>query len=167
MTATNFNSIDEIIKTFPTEESCLKHLEKLRWNGMVISPFDPISKVYKCQSNYRCRNSGKYFNAKTGSMFYNSKIELQKWFIAIWIVAKNQPDITSIELGKQLQITQKSAWYMLKRIKSHLKIETGKNKIQKSTTLNQQHTTLKVADMDVIIEDTKFQMSQWLKIFKS
>ena len=62
----DFNSILELMQAFPDEQSCIDHLEALRWNGYVISPFDPLSKVYKCKNNrYRCANTGKYFNVKT------------------------------------------------------------------------------------------------------
>ena len=43
----NFNSISEILKTFPDEQSCIDHLEVLRWGGNIVSPFDASSKVYK------------------------------------------------------------------------------------------------------------------------
>ena len=56
-------SVIDLIKAFPTEDSCMKYLEKIRWNGVVVSPFDMSSKVYKCKGyNYRCKNTGKYFN---------------------------------------------------------------------------------------------------------
>lgn len=116
----NFNSLDEITRQFPNEEACMAHLEKLRWNGLVTSPFDPVSKVYQCKlGRYRCRNTGKYFNAKTGTLFYNTKVPLQKWFMAIWIITGQRPEITSVDLAKELDLTQKSAWLMLRRIRKH------------------------------------------------
>jgi ISXO2-like transposase domain len=115
----DFNSILELIKTFPNEQTCIDHLEILRWNGNVISPFDSTSKVYKCKgSKYRCKNSGKYFNVKTETLFDNTKIELQKWFLAIWIVTSSKNGISSLQLGRDLNITQKSAWFMLQRIRN-------------------------------------------------
>ena len=116
-----FQNIASILTAFPDEASCVEHLQKLRWGGHVVSPFDAFSKVYVCSENkFRCKNTGKYFNAKTGTAFENSKIAMQKWFIAIWIV--NRKNITSIALGKELNITQKSAWFMLQRIKVGLDI---------------------------------------------
>ncbi|MDY0780804.1 hypothetical protein [Tenacibaculum sp. IB213877] len=113
-----FKNISEIKITFPNEQVCIYHLERIRWNKKVISPFDNSSKVYKCKANkYRCKNTGKYFNVRTGTMFDNTKTSLQKWFIAIWIVTSFKPNINSIELSKYLGISQKSAWFMLTRIK--------------------------------------------------
>jgi hypothetical protein len=164
-----FESIEAIANAFPNEESCMQHLEYLRWNGFVTSPFDPFSKVYKCSgSRYRCRNTGKYFNAKTGTLFYNSKIELQKWFMAIWIITNAEKNITSTELGVDLGITQKSAWYLLRRIKRQLGIgavETGPNKPeQKIGTVSQKDLTIE--EIDVVVEKDKLQMLEWLQLLK-
>ena len=164
----DFTSIKELKTTFPDELSCLLHLEKLRWNGYVISPFDPTSKVYTCSQNrYRCRNTGKYFNVKTNTIFYNSRIELQKWIIAIWLVTSRDYTISSIALSQELNITQKSAWLMLRSIKNHFNIgvvEKEKNKKQKINKTKPNENNLK--EIDVIIETDKLQMSEWLKLLK-
>lgn len=114
----DFNSILELIQAFPDQQSCIDHLEALRWNGNVVSPFDTDSKVYNCKGNkYKCKNTGKYFNVKTDTIFDNTKIELQKWFLAIWLVTSHKKGISSLQLGRDLNITQKSAWFMLSRIR--------------------------------------------------
>lgn len=93
----NFKSIIELVHTFSDEKKCIKYLEQIRWNGNVISPFDKTSKVYKCKGNkYRCRNTGKYFNVKTGTMFENTKISLQTWFVAIYILTSHKKGISII-----------------------------------------------------------------------
>lgn len=118
MIDTNFKSIFDLIKTFPDEQTCINHLEKLRWNGNVTSPFDETSKVYTCKGNkYRCKNTGKYFNVKTNTIFDNTKLGLQKWFMAIFIVTSHKKGISSLQLSRDLDITQKSAWFMLQRIR--------------------------------------------------
>ncbi|MDV7137356.1 IS1595 family transposase [Maribacter sp. TH_r10] len=114
----DFNSILELIQAFPDQQSCIDHLEQLRWNGNVVSPFDADSKVYNCKGNkYKCKNTGKYFNVKTNTIFDNTKIDLQKWFLAIWLVTSHKKGISSLQLGRDLNITQKSAWFMLSRIR--------------------------------------------------
>jgi len=115
----NFKSILQLIKAFPDEQTCINHLEQLRWNGNVISPFDAASKVYKCKGNkYRCKNTGKYFNVRTATMFDNTKVELQKWFLAIYIETSHKKGISSPQLAKDINVTQKSAWFMLMRIRA-------------------------------------------------
>jgi transposase-like protein len=123
----DFNSIIDLLKTFPTEQSCINHLEELRWNGYVVSPFDATSKVYKCRGNkYRCRNTGKYFNVRTNTLFDNTKVELQKWFLAIWLVTSHKKGISSVQLSKDIDVTQKTAWFILKRIRNCFGIEVEK-----------------------------------------
>lgn len=78
-----FNSLAELLQALPDEKSCIAYLEWVVWKGEVVSPFDPQSKVYKCKDgNYKCKNTGKYFNVRTNTMFYRSSVSLQKWFMA-------------------------------------------------------------------------------------
>jgi transposase-like protein len=119
MINTNFSTIIELVNAFPDEQSCVDHLKKLRWNGNVVSPFSKTSKVYKCANNrYRCKNTGKYFNVKTATLFDNTKVKLQKWFLAIWLVTSHKKGISSIQLSKDIGVTQKTAWFMLQRIRN-------------------------------------------------
>lgn len=116
MINTEFKSIRELIAAFPDEQTCIDHLEQLRWNGNVVSPFDATSKVYKCAGNkYKCKNTGKYFNVRTETIFADTKIPLQKWFMAIYLLTIKK--IGSPTLSKQIKTTQKSAWFMARRIK--------------------------------------------------
>lgn len=119
MIKNDFNTALDLINTFPDGQSCIDHLESLRWNGDVISPFEPSSKVYVCKNNrYRCKETGKYFNVKTATLFDNSKVKLQKWFLAIWLVTSHKKGISSIQLSKDIGVTQKTAWFMLQRIRN-------------------------------------------------
>lgn len=124
-----FNTLLDLIKTFPDEQSCIDHLESLRWaDSNVVSPFVPSSKVYKCAKNrYRCKDTGKYFNVKTATLFDNSKIELQKWFLAIWLVTSHKKGISSIQLSKDIGVTQKTAWFMLQRIRNCFGFDNDNN----------------------------------------
>ncbi len=122
----DFNSIIELFAAFPDEQSCIEHLEWLRWHGNVISPFDPESKVYRCKDNkYRCKNTGKYFNVKTNTLFDSSKVELRKWFAAIWLVTSHKKGISSAQLARDIDVTQKTAWFMLQRIRNCFGIENN------------------------------------------
>lgn len=115
----DFKTVLGLLQAFPDEQTCIDHLEQLRWNGHVVSPFDPASKVYKCKGNkYRCKETGKYFNVKTGTLFDNTKVKLQKWFLAIWRVTSHKKGISSAQLSKDIVVTQKTAWLMLQRIRN-------------------------------------------------
>jgi transposase-like protein len=162
MLGEDFKSILELKKAFPDEQSCIEHLEKIRWNGLVISPFDPNSKVYHCKQNrYRCRNTKKYFNVKTNTLFYNSKIELQKWFIAIWIITSKNELISSVALSETLEITQKSAWLMIKDIQHHFGVTKN---VERKKLLKQKKKN--VEEIEVVVEKDRLQLVEWLKQLK-
>jgi len=111
-------SIFELLKVFPNEQACIDYLEIIRWEGNPISPFDAESKVYKCVNNrYKCKNTGKYFNVKVGTIFEDTKIPLQKWFLVLYIYSSNKKGISSHQLAKDLSVTQKTAWFMLHRLR--------------------------------------------------
>lgn len=123
-----FKSLVDLHKEFPTEQHCIDYLERLRWHGDVVSPFDPTSKVYKCKDNkYRCKNTGKYFNVKTKTIFHHTSIPLIKWFIAVWLVLSHKKGISSVQLSKDIDVTQKTAWFMLHRIRMALGMDNGAN----------------------------------------
>lgn len=114
----DYRSVLEIIRDFPDEQSCIEYLEETRWEGNPVSPFDPTSKVYKCKGNrYYYKNTGKYFNVRTGTLFDGTKIPLQKWFIAIWLLASHKKGVPSRQLARDIGVTQKTAWFMLHRIR--------------------------------------------------
>src|ERR1700679_3758378 len=107
----DFKSVIELVKEFPTKQVCIDHLEQLRWNGNVVSPFDATSKVYKCAGHkYKCKNTGKYFNVCTSTLFDNTKIELSIWLRAIFLITEYKHGISSLQLAKDLNVTQKTAW---------------------------------------------------------
>lgn len=113
-----FKSILELLKAFPDEQSCIAHLEWLRWDGNVVSPFDESGKVYKCRGNkYKCAVTNKYFNVRTGTIFEGSKIPLQNWFVAIYLFTVSNKGISSYTLAAEMNVTQKTAWFMLQRIR--------------------------------------------------
>ncbi len=168
MVEIDFTNKEALVEAFETEQKCIDHLEALRWNGNIISPFDPTSRVYFCSKNtYKCRNSGKYFNVKTGTLFHNTKIELQKWFVAIWIVSAQNKKINSVALGHELGITQKSAWYMIKRIKHYIQTKSNTFEKKKNMPLKTKiKVSSKIAAIEVIEEKDKLPLLQWLQLLK-
>jgi len=118
MRFTEFKSVIDLVTKFDTEQKCIDYLTNLRWVDGIVSPFDPTSSVYVCKGNkYKCRNTNKYFNVRTGTMFDDTKLPLQKWFMAIYLMASHKKGISSYQLARDLGITQKSAWFMLHRIR--------------------------------------------------
>lgn len=117
----NFKSAIELLDYFSTEQKCIDHLTMLRWNGTVLSPFDHMSKVYKCGKNrWYCKNTNKYFNVKTDTFFDNTKLPLRKWLLAQWYITSHKKGISSHQLAKDVGVTQKTAWFMMHRLREAL-----------------------------------------------
>ena len=119
-----FTSLFDLLQAFPTEESCIAYLEKQLWgDGEPVSPYDPTSKVYRRGDGmYRCKNTGKNFNIRIGTIFEGSKVPLRKWFVAIYEITTSNKGISSIKLADDIQVTQKTAWYMSQRIREAFNI---------------------------------------------
>ena len=124
-----FKSLFDLLQAFPTEKSCIEHLEKKIWkDGVPVSPYDPTSKVYKRGDGmYRCKNTGKNFNIRIGTMFEGSKAPLRKWFVAIYLITSHKKGISSLQLAKDISVTQKTAWFMSQRIRENFKIVMERN----------------------------------------
>ncbi|PAS94628.1 MAG: IS1595 family transposase [Candidatus Dactylopiibacterium carminicum] len=113
----------QLIKKFPDEESARAHLEAQRWPGGVACPFCGSSgKMYSQTRNgiggyYRCAECSKTFTLRTGTIFERSHVPLDKWLYAIYLVVTSRKGISSMQLSKELGVTQKTAWFMLQRIR--------------------------------------------------
>ena len=117
--------IDFLLEIFPTEQHCIDYFEEKRWKGNIVSPFDSTSRVYKCAKNkYKCKKTNKYFNVRIGTIFEDSNIKLQKWFLAFYLLSSNKKGISTRQLVKYIKVTQKTAWFMLQRLRLLLNILT-------------------------------------------
>ena len=115
-----YYSLYELTTAFPTEESCVRHLEMLRWPRGVICPLCGSSrKVYRLKRGIisKCSDCEKTFSVRRGTIFEESRLPLRKWFMAGWLVASHRKGIPSTELAREVGVCQKTAWYMLGRLR--------------------------------------------------
>ena len=115
----NTNNLIKISSYFNDKEVCKKHLENLRWtDGVITCPHCSHSeKIYRTNQGFKCSSCKKRFSVTKGTIFENSPISLHKWFVAIWLLGSNKKGISSNQLARDIGVTQKSAWYMLHRIR--------------------------------------------------
>ena len=114
-----FNSLFELIEYFKDEQTCINYLADKRWEGKSCCPHCECAKVY-CFSDgkrYKCSSCKKQFSVRIGTIFEDSNISLKKWFIAIYLITSHKKGISSYQLAKDLKVTQKTAWFMLHRIR--------------------------------------------------
>ena len=120
--ATNLTSM---LKEFDTEKKCKDYLVRQRWGGVPTCPYCGSQKHYIIENGerFKCGNNACYkkYSVTVGSIFHASNIPLTTWFAAIYILTAHKKGISSIQLAKDLGVTQKTAWFMNHRIRENLK----------------------------------------------
>lgn len=124
----NFKTLAQFLTAFSTEEACNKHFERIRFAKGEFCPHCKHDKIMRFSDGkrYRCHKCKMDFTIKTGTLFGESKISMQKWFIAIYLLTTRKKGISSIELATQVGVSQKTAWFMDHRIREALKQSKGK-----------------------------------------
>lgn len=119
-----FSTLLELLKYFSSNKVCIDYLELLRWADGAKCPYENCGhdKIFKFSNGklYKCAKCKKQFSIKVGTIFEDSKIPLQKWYAAIYLITSHKKGISSIQLGKDIGVTQKTAWYMNHRVRHSL-----------------------------------------------
>ena len=115
-------SLQDAILYFSDFEHCRQFLTELRWpDGTVTCPTCESAKVTYLPSVRRWKCYGKHpkpqFSLKTGTIFEDSALGLDKWLVALWLIVNCKNGISSTEIARDLSITQKSAWFMAHRLR--------------------------------------------------
>lgn len=110
----------DFMQRYSTQKACLKYLANQRWGKRVICPHCECARIYyfKDQVRYKCTACKRLFNACTHTIFHNTKISLPKWFLACYLAVNNKKGISSPQLAEKIEVTQKTAWNMLMKIRS-------------------------------------------------
>jgi len=129
-TANEPKTLREAILFFADYTNCRKAVEAIRWpNGTVVCPTCGSDKVayLETQRRYKCyaKHSRAQFSLKVGTIFEDSALGFEKWLPALWLLTNCKNGISSYELARALGVTQKSAWFMLSRLRLALQSETG------------------------------------------
>jgi transposase-like protein len=115
-------TLQDAVKYFADAENCMNWLVAKRWpDGVPMCPqcgrgdatYLPASQKWQCKSAHKSRQ----FSARVGTIFEDSPIALEKWLLALWMVCNCKNGISSYEIHRTVGITQKSAWFMLHRIR--------------------------------------------------
>jgi transposase-like protein len=109
----------QLFSMFPDAESARKHIEAQRWPDGAVCPFCGIKDRVTARKNgfYRCNQCREDFTVRTGTVFERSHIPLHKWLYAMYLLMTARKGISSMQLAKEIGITQKSAWFMLGRLR--------------------------------------------------
>jgi len=128
-------SLQEAIEWFGKPENCVRYLADRRWpDGAVACPncgsssvsYNPERRTWKCSSHH----SKREFSIKVGTIMEDSPIPLNKWLTTMWLVTNCKNGISSYEIARDVKVTQKSAWFMLHRIRLAMQDENFGSKLR-------------------------------------
>ena len=121
MTKPETLSLYDFFKKFPDEEASRLYFENGRWAAGKYCPHCGSFGVSECKDHkpmaYRCKDCRKHFSVRTGTVLEESRLPLQKWLMAIYMMTNARKGIPSTQMAKELGITQKSAWFLAQRIR--------------------------------------------------
>jgi len=120
----------EAINYFSDPDICVEYVARLRWSNGVTCPtcgrkdvrYIKTRRIWECKSQHPKRQ----FSVKVGTIFEDSAISLKKWLAAIWMIANDKNGISSYEVAKGIGVTQKTAWFMMHRIRLAMSTDGGK-----------------------------------------
>ena len=121
----DLKSLTAAIRFFADPMHCIDTVAMMRWpDGKPVCPVCGCAEFYWLakQMRWKCRNGkcSKQYSVKVGTIFEESPIALDKWLVAIWLIANCKNGVSSYEIARSVGVTQKSAWFMLHRIRKAL-----------------------------------------------
>jgi transposase-like protein len=123
--ANQVKTLADAIRYFSGEQTCIDTVAGLRWPNGPECPACLSAKDrqhwLKTQRRWQCRECGRQYSVKLNTIFEDSAIPLTKWLPAMWLLANCKNGISSYELARDIGVTQKSAWFMLHRIREAVK----------------------------------------------
>jgi transposase-like protein len=113
----SYNTLKDVADVGEIE--CRHHLALMRWQGKPVCPYcSSDHKIYATKTGrYKCAACKKLFSVTVGTIFHDSKLPLSTWFYALYLITSHKKGISSLQLARDLGITQKSAWFVLHRIR--------------------------------------------------
>jgi transposase-like protein len=114
-----FKSLISLLDYFKEESTCKAYLAQKRWGDTPCCPHCGNTKAWVTNRGYMCaaKECNKKFSVTTGTVLENTKISLRLWFAAIYLCTAHKKGISSLQLSRDLNITQKTAWFLLHRIR--------------------------------------------------
>ena len=113
-----FDSLISLVSYFDTESKCKKLLREQRWGKYIVCPYCGSVHAYERKDGrFICRDCNSSFSELVGTIFENTKIPLRKWFMAMYLISSHKKGVSSVQLAQDIKVTQKTAWFMLHKIR--------------------------------------------------
>nr|VFJ77981.1 MAG: Transposase [Candidatus Kentron sp. FW] len=110
-------NIIEVFEKFPTQESCIEHIEKVRWNGTPVCPYCGSTKTHPSDGRHFCYNCKTSFSVTVGTIFHHTHLPLQKWFLAISLTLNAKKGLSALQLSRDIRVNKNTAWRIAMQIR--------------------------------------------------
>ena len=114
-------SIVEVYRRWPDHAACIKHLEIVRWGESPACTYCASEKVSKHREAHRdrwqCQECTKSFSVTVGTIFHNTHIDLQRWFLLVSLMLSEKKGLSSMQAARDIEIRQPTVWSMMHRIR--------------------------------------------------
>ena len=169
-------NIIQIFNQFPTQQSCIEHLEEKRWGGKPVCTYCKSDNNYLVESELRhkCNNCKKSFSVTVGTIFHNTHMPLQKWFLLISLMLNAKKGLSACQAARDIEVRRPTVWSMMHRIRKSMadngELLTGiiemdetyvGGKPRKSNN-KKTMTTIHLHCVDVVLR--KFPLLVWLSV---
>ena len=116
-------NIIQVFKQFPNQEACIKHLEQKRWPQKVTCAYCGSDNTYPLAKELRhhCNGCKKSFSVTVNTIFHDTRVPLQKWFLAISLIINAKKGISARQLARDIEVNKDTAWSMAMRIREGMK----------------------------------------------
>lgn len=122
----------EVMERFPDQESCIDHLERIRWAGKPTCTHCGSQNIRRKKEDgvgrigrWHCKDCKASFKVTHGTVFQGTQIELRIWFMAIALILNAKKGISSYQLERDLDLNQRTGWFLLTRVRAEMADKTN------------------------------------------
>lgn len=126
-------NVSEVFTRFSSQEACIQYLEGLRWQNEPECPYCKSKQSSQRKDTYRhqCNNCNSSYSVLVGTIFEDTKLPLFKWFLAISLMLNAKKGLSALQLGRDIGVNRKTAWYLQMRVRKAMQDGGGDNDLFK------------------------------------
>lgn len=122
--------IIEVYRRWPTHEACIKHLETVRWGESPTCTFcgssDAVSRHHEVgKERWQCSACKKSFSVTVGTIFHNTHVDLQRWFLLISLMLNAKKGLSAMQAARDLEMRRPTVWSMMHRVRQAMVDDRG------------------------------------------
>ena len=141
MRKTRFRCLVDLFDAIPDEQAAIDYFKSIRWARGAFCPYCGHNKVYgfKDRKTWKCAQCRERFSIRVGTIFEDSKIPIRKWLAAIWFITSHRKGIASTQLARDIDVTQKTAWFMLHRLRHAARTRSFNRPLRGTVEVDEAH----------------------------